>query len=105
MILAELRRLAERAPSVAEVQNARDYAIGQNLLGLESTTSRMMWAGESLLAYGRILNPTETEQRFAGVTREEIREVAAECFRLGHLCAALIGPGLHEAAAREWLGA
>jgi predicted Zn-dependent peptidase len=105
MILAELRRLAERAPSAAEVQNARDYAIGQNLLGLESTTSRMMWAGESLLAYGRIFNPTETEQRFAGVTREEIREVAAEFFRPGHLCAALIGPGLHEAAAREWLGA
>jgi predicted Zn-dependent peptidase len=103
MILAELRRLSEQPPSATEVQNARDYAIGQNLLGLESTTSRMMWAGESLLAYGRILHPSETERRFLEVTREEIRAVAAHCFRNSRLCAAFIGPGLSEESVLRWL--
>ena len=102
MILTELRRLAERAPSQTELENARDYAIGQNLLGLESTTSRMMWAGESLLGYDRIFNPAETETRLRAVTRPEIQSVAAECLQPTRLCAAFIGPDLDENTAQGW---
>jgi predicted Zn-dependent peptidase len=103
MILSELNKIARRAPSRLELRKACDYAIGQNLLGLESTTSRMMWAGESLLGYGRVLNPSETERRLIEVTPEAIRAVAAEYLTPARLSAAIIGPGISEAHVLRWL--
>ena len=55
LILRELRSLCSRKPGRIELKKARDYTIGQTLIGLESTTNQMMWMGESLLGYGKIL--------------------------------------------------
>ena len=57
LIVRELRRLREAAPSAAELRRARDYVIGQIDLSLESTDNQMNWLGEQLLGYGRILPP------------------------------------------------
>ena len=34
------------------------------IMGLESTTNQILWMGESLLGYGRVLCPLEIEKRF-----------------------------------------
>ena len=44
-------------------------------MGLESTTNQMMWMGESLLGYGKVLDPAEIERRILAVTAEEIQRV------------------------------
>jgi predicted Zn-dependent peptidase len=102
MILRELERICSSKPSVAELRKAQDYAIGQTFMGLESTTNQMMWIGESLLGYARVLNPNETEQKVMAVTAEELQRVACYCLNKGRLGVAVVGP-VKEAEVKGWL--
>jgi predicted Zn-dependent peptidase len=92
LILRELRRLREAAPSAAELKRARDYVIGQIDLGLESTDNQMNWLGEQLLGYGRILPPAHIKRRLREVSAGEVRAVARDFFRLEGLNLALVSP-------------
>jgi predicted Zn-dependent peptidase len=103
LILAEMRRVAQRPPSAIELQRAKDYAIGQMRLGLESTANRMMWLGEHLLAYGAIQTPAEVERRIAEVTTADVQETAADLFRNHRLNVAVITPSKDERAVNELL--
>ena len=96
LILAELRKISKRPPSAVELRRAKDYAIGQMRLGLESTANRMMWLGEHLLAYGAIQTPAEVEQRITGVTAADVQDVAADLFRDNRLNVAVITPSKDE---------
>ena len=104
LILSELRAICARKPGKAELRKARDYTIGQTFMGLESTTNQMMWMGESLLGYGKIVDPGEIERRIAAVTPEEIQRVACHCLSRGRLGVALVGPGADAAKIESWLG-
>ena len=64
----------------------------QTLMGLESTTNQMIWIGESLLGYGRVIEPSEVEQQILTVTPDAIRGVAAARLKPENLGIALIGP-------------
>ncbi|HUJ09610.1 MAG TPA: pitrilysin family protein [Verrucomicrobiae bacterium] len=101
LILAEMRKISKQPPSALELQRAKDYAIGQMRLGLESTSNRMMWLGEHLLAYGFIPTPEEIEKRMAGVTLEGVQEVASELFRDHRLNVAVVTPSKDERAIRD----
>jgi len=57
LIVQEIQRLAMTLPSKIELRRARDYLLGQIDLGLEGTTNQMMWIGEQLLNYGKIIPP------------------------------------------------
>ncbi|HVM60359.1 MAG TPA: pitrilysin family protein [Verrucomicrobiae bacterium] len=96
LILVELRKAAKQPPSAVELQRAKDYAIGQMRLGLESTANRMMWIGEHLLAYGSIQLPEEVEKRIAAVTPEEVQATASDLFRNNRLSVAVISPSKDE---------
>jgi predicted Zn-dependent peptidase len=52
----------------------------------------MMWLGEQLFGYGRILPPAEIKRRLAKVRPGEIRAVAREFFRPERLNLALVSP-------------
>lgn len=103
VILRELRKVADRPPSDAELRRAKDYSIGQMWLGLESTANRMMWLGEHLLAFGRIIGPEEIERNVETVTPGALQAVAADLFRDSRLNAAVITPGTDERALRGLL--
>ena len=103
LILRELKAIASRGPTRAELKMAQDYTIGQTLMGLESTTNQILWMGESLLGYGRVLCPVEIERRILGVTREEVQAVAGECLKLGRLGLAVVGPLKDSAKIESWL--
>ena len=90
-ILDECWRTAERPPTRGELRKAQDYTIGQTLMGLESTTNQMMWMGESILGYGKVLDPSEVESRLLAVTPEEVRAVAEFCFCQSRPALAAIG--------------
>lgn len=92
MILRELESICHRAPSRGELKNAQDYTIGQTFMGLESTSNQVMWMGENLLAYGRIHDPAEIEQKILGVTPQEVQQVACHCLSRAKLGLALVGP-------------
>lgn len=92
LIVRELHKLAERAPSAAELGRARDYAIGQFDLSLESTENQMNWLGETLLGHGKVIPPAETKKALAAVTPAQIRAAARDFFRPDRLNLALVSP-------------
>lgn len=92
LIAKEIKRARERLPSARELREARDYLIGHNMLGLESTTSRMSWLGDCFACYGRVLEPEEVERRIAAVTAEDVRAVASEFLEPARMACAVLGP-------------
>jgi predicted Zn-dependent peptidase len=90
LILRELRRLRDRPPAATELRRARDYVIGQIDLSLENTESQMMWLGEQLLAYGKIIPAHEIKSRLSRVTAAEIRAAAHDFVRPERLNLALV---------------
>jgi len=92
LILRELTKLANVAPSLAELRRARDYVNGQIDLGQESTDNQMNWVGEQLLGYGSISRPGHIKRHLARVTTSEIRTVARDFFRPDRLSLALVSP-------------
>ena len=76
--------------------------MGQTFMGLESTTNQMMWMGESLLSYGKVLDPAAMEKKVLSVTPEEVQRVACHCLRRGRLGVAVVGP-VKEAEVEGWV--
>jgi predicted Zn-dependent peptidase len=105
LILRELRRMREAAPSAAELRRARDYVIGQIDLSLESTENQMNWLGEQLLGYGKVLRPTQIKRRLSEVTAGEIRAVARDFLCPERFNLALVSPLASDQAVARLLGA
>ena len=88
----ELARLRAQPVGAAELRRARDYVIGQLLLGLENTPARMMWAADNILNYGRFIQPAEIMNRIQRVTARDVQTLAGDIFRPGRLSLALVAP-------------
>jgi predicted Zn-dependent peptidase len=92
LIVREMCELRQSLPSQAELRRARDYVMGQIDLSLENTENQMMWLGENLLSYGRVVAPDEIKQRLFEVKPSAIRAVARDFFRPDKLNLALVSP-------------
>ncbi|MDR3401706.1 MAG: pitrilysin family protein [Chthoniobacter sp.] len=103
MILRELENICHKAPSRIELKKAQDYTIGQTFMGLESTSNQIMWMGESLLGYGKVLDPSEVERKILAVTPQDIQRVACHCLNRVRLGVAVVGPLKNEEKIKGWL--
>ncbi len=103
LTMQELERIASEAPRRAELRKAQDYTIGQTLMGLESTSNQMTWIGESLLSFGKVIDPHEVEERLLAVTPEEVRAVAEFCLKPKRLGVAVAGPTPDAEKIQGWL--
>ena len=92
LVFKEVRRLVERAPGKAELARARDYALGQSDLSLEGSEPMMMWLGEQVLGFGRVVPPEETRARIAAVQPSDISRVARDFLKPSGLSLALVSP-------------
>jgi predicted Zn-dependent peptidase len=92
LILRELRRFKEDLPGSRELRRAKDYIVGQMRLGLESPSSCMMWVGENLLAYGRVLSPQSIMDAVEAVTARDVRDVAGQVLDPRRLSLAIVSP-------------
>ncbi len=99
----ELDKCCHRPPSKKELRQAQEYTIGQNELGLESTTNQIMWMGESLIAYGKVVDPEEVQAKFKEVTVEQIQQVANLCFAPQRMGLGVVGP-VESAKVQLWIG-
>ena len=104
LVLRELRRMREAAPSAAELRRARDYVIGQIDLSLESTDNQMNWVGEQLLGYGKVMQPAQVKRRLREVTAGEIRAAARDFLRPERFNLALVSPLASDRAVARLLG-
>jgi predicted Zn-dependent peptidase len=92
LIVRELHRLRTDRVGAREFRRAQEYTVGQIRLGLESTSTRMLWAGETLLNSGRVVPPEEVIDGIERSTAEDLRELAAELFTSRRLSLALVVP-------------
>ncbi len=92
LTVREIARLRAQPVSAAELRRARDYVIGQLLLGLENTSARMMWAADNILNYGRFIQPAEIMKRFRRVTAHDVQTLAGDLFDPRRLSLALVAP-------------
>jgi predicted Zn-dependent peptidase len=103
MIFREIENICKKAPGRGELRKAQDYTVGQTLLGLESTTNQMMFMGESILGYRKVLDPVDIEARLMAVTAEDVRSVACHCLKRARLGLAVVGPLKNEEEIRRWV--
>jgi predicted Zn-dependent peptidase len=92
LIMQELRRFIDEAPGERELREARDYLIGQMEIALESTDSQMMWLGEQLLGYGKVIPAEEIKRRVYVLRPSDVRKAAREFFRPERMTAAVVSP-------------
>lgn len=74
--------LAEHGPSQEELDRVREQAKANLLMGTESIQSRMSHLGSSALLYGRVRETDEILALYDAVTREQLRDLAEEIFRM-----------------------
>jgi predicted Zn-dependent peptidase len=104
IIRKELRRFREITPAKSDLNRAKDYVIGQSELSLEGTENHMMWLGEQLLGYGRIIPPSDTRKRLQAVTPAQIRAVARDFLQPERMTLAMISPLKSARHLECWLG-
>jgi predicted Zn-dependent peptidase len=92
LILREMARLITAPVKASELKRAKDYIIGQLRLGLENTSSQMMWIGGNLLSHGRFIDPDETIRNTQAVTAEDVQKLAAQYFLRKNISIAAVTP-------------
>lgn len=92
VILNELRRAAERPAGADELRRSKEFYLGQLDLSLENSMNTMLWAGESMVSFGRCRTPEEVAERIEKVTAEDLRRVAESLFAGKGMDLAVVGP-------------
>lgn len=98
-LIAEILREFANGPIDPErLEQAANYTVGQSRLALEGTLQQMMWCGESLLSYNRIIEPIESFERLRFVTAADVRSLAQRVFHPSRTAIAYIGSEIPEFA-------
>lgn len=92
VILKEMSKIKENLISDEELGRAKEYYIGQLVLGLEKTMNSMLWVGENFVCSDQVLTKEEVIEKIQEVDREQVRKVAQELFTDERLNLSLIGP-------------
>ena len=92
IILTELTKIKEKKVKESELKRTKEFLLGQLLLGLEDSSSYMLWLGSQQMTEGKIKTLEEIKSRINRVSREDIRRIATALFQKDNLNLALIGP-------------
>ena len=60
------------------------------MIGVESTSTQMIWLGEQLLGYGRFYQPSRLIENIQKVTADDITAVACDILRARRASVAMI---------------
>lgn len=101
LIGKELTSLKQKAVGARELRRAKDYAIGQLRIGLESTVGQMMWLGEHLIGYDKCRQPEKLIKHLESVTAAEIQKLTRQIFKQEKWSMALVVPSKAEPLRRE----
>ncbi|MDP8260557.1 MAG: pitrilysin family protein [Candidatus Gygaella obscura] len=92
LLLQELNRVKQELVSVNEFKRAKDFLIGQLELSLEDTLENMFFAGESIIALGKLDSLDAIVKKIEEVTPEQVKDLANKIFRKEAMNMAIIGP-------------
>jgi predicted Zn-dependent peptidase len=92
----ELAALAAKGVTAGELEHARDHLLSVLYLSLESSEERMSRLARNQMIHGRFVPPEETAARFADVTLEEVRALAADILDPAGMGLAVLGPVIED---------
>lgn len=92
VVLQELGKLTHKPVPAEELRRAKDYFIGQFLMGLEDTLDHLLWVGEKVLYLEEVPDREEITRQIEKVKAQDIQKVARQIFDTAHLNLTLIGP-------------
>lgn len=75
---AEMQKMAEGGTDAAELSRTTESLVGQLLLGLESTATRMVRMGRTQTMGGPLLSADELVERYRAITCEDVRDIASQ---------------------------
>lgn len=91
LVLKVLRQLKRGTLKEDEFTRAREFFLGQFVLGLEDTLEHMMWIGESMIERDRIRTLGEVVYRVNALTPDDIQRVAGDILKERRLNLAVVG--------------
>ncbi|MBF0387644.1 MAG: insulinase family protein [Candidatus Omnitrophica bacterium] len=91
LVMKVLRQLKRGVIKENEFIRAREYFLGQFVLGLEDTMEHMMWIGESMIERDRIRTLGEVVYRVNALTPDDIQRVAGDVLKERRLNLAVVG--------------
>lgn len=101
LVHMELLKVVNDGVCEKELQRAKDYLVGQLKLNLESTSSQMMWMGESLLGLGEVPDPHEVMGKIKAVRTDDVQSIARDLFQVGRAHFVCVGDGVESAKLGE----
>ena len=92
LILKELQKLKEKGVEQGEFTRAKDYLLGQMLIGLEDTMEHMLWIGESVISKNELRTVQDVVNDYNKISIDDIVRVANEILANDRLNLAIVGP-------------
>ncbi|MFA5059875.1 MAG: pitrilysin family protein [Candidatus Omnitrophota bacterium] len=92
VILEELSKIKKENVTKDEFTRAKDYYLGQILLGLEDTLEHMLWLGESVTALNKTRTLKDILKEVKKIEISDIRRVAGQILNENHFNLSVVGP-------------
>jgi predicted Zn-dependent peptidase len=92
LVAEEFRRMKAEPVSEEELRRAKDHLKGSLVLSLESPGARMSSLARQEMYLGHFYTIEDMHAALEAVTREEVQEIARECFRPEQIAATVVGP-------------
>lgn len=92
LILQELMKIKKKGILKGEFTRAKDYYLGQVLLGLEETLDHMLWIGESVISRDRMRTLDEVIKGVKKVKMDDIMRIAKNILKENRFNLAIVGP-------------
>ncbi|MEI7437731.1 MAG: pitrilysin family protein [bacterium] len=102
LIARELTRVCRVPVGAIELRRAKEYAVGQLRLSLESTTPQMNWTGEQAMAGVPRTTPEDEIAALQAVTTAEVLALAQTVFTAPQCSLAVVAPEIAPAEARAF---
>ncbi|MCA9405341.1 MAG: insulinase family protein [Candidatus Omnitrophica bacterium] len=92
LIMKVLNQIKRTGVTDNEFSRAKDYLLGQLMLGLEDTMDQMLWIGEGLIAKNEVRRLEDLIKAYKKVKKEDIKRIAKEIFNKNQFNLAVVGP-------------
>jgi predicted Zn-dependent peptidase len=90
-IVSEFRKLKTETVPPEELRRAKDQLKGSLMLSLESSTARMSNLARQEMYFDRFYTLDELIEKIEGVTAEELKELAEQCFHTDSIAVTVLG--------------
>jgi predicted Zn-dependent peptidase len=91
LIMEEIREVKRTGISGEELYDSKEQLKGSYILGLESTSGRMISIGKSELLLDKIYSPAEVLERISEVDMDSVNDIIKYLFDTDNMGAAIIG--------------